>query len=55
VKGVSSVPKAFDACVKGGGKVRTKSIGKSKYIKICIPKSGGSSVGGEVHKKKRMV
>ena len=49
------MPKAFDACVKGGGKVRTKSIGKTKFMHICIPKGGGNSVGGEVKKKKRVV
>jgi len=49
------MPKAFDACVKAGGKVRTKKIGKTRYIHICIPKGGGvgDSVGGEVKTKKK--
>jgi hypothetical protein len=47
------MPKAFDACVRGGGKVRTKTIGSKKYIHICIPKGGGDSIGGEVKAKKK--
>jgi hypothetical protein len=46
------MPKKFTQCVARGGKVRTKELGGGKYVKICIPKGGGSSVGGEVHKKK---
>ena len=42
------MPADFDACVKGGGRVRTKDIGKDKYIHICFPKGGGSSIAGEV-------
>lgn len=51
------MPKAFDACVKGGGRVRTKKVGGNKYIHICWPKGGGDSVAGEVKtkKKKRMM
>lgn len=45
------MPKEFDACVKAGGKVRTKTLGKGKYMHICIPKGGGSSVAGEVKTK----
>jgi hypothetical protein len=44
-------PEAFDNCVKSGGKVRTKDLGKGKYIHICIPKGGGSSIAGEVKTK----
>lgn len=49
------MPKAFEKCVAGGGKVRTKKIGQEKYIHICVPKGGGpgDSVGGEVKKKKK--
>uniref|UniRef100_A0A6M3KWZ8 Uncharacterized protein n=1 Tax=viral metagenome TaxID=1070528 RepID=A0A6M3KWZ8_9ZZZZ len=47
------MPKAFDACVKGGGKVRTKAVGEKKYIRICLPKGGGDSIGGEVKTKKK--
>jgi len=47
------MPKAFEECVRKGGKVRTKVIGKNKYIHICIPPGGGPSVGGEVKTKKK--
>jgi hypothetical protein len=46
------MPKKFDQCVSGGGKVRTITPNSSTYIKVCIPKGGGPSVRGEVHKKK---
>ena len=45
------MPEKFDACVKAGGKVRTKTLSGGKYIHICIPKGGGGSVGGEVKTK----
>jgi hypothetical protein len=47
------MPPKFTRCVSRGGKVRTKSLAGGKYIKICIPKGGGKSVAGEVHKKKK--
>ena len=47
------MPAKFDACVKGGGKVRTKTLGGRKYMHVCIPKGGGSSVGGEVKTKEK--
>jgi len=50
------MPKAFEDCVKRGGKVRRKKLkGTDKYINICIPPGGskGDSVGGEVHTKKK--
>lgn len=49
------MPKAFENCVKAGGKVRTKRLSNDKYIKICIPPGGGKgdSIGGEVHTKKK--
>lgn len=41
------MPKAFDDCVKGGGRVRTISgpnkkfgLGKNEYVKVCFNKSG---------------
>jgi hypothetical protein len=46
------MPEEFDRCVANGGKVRTKDLGKGKYMHVCIPKGGGSSVGGEVKTKK---
>jgi hypothetical protein len=43
------MPKAFDDCVKAGGRVRSKKLSKTHYIPICFPKGGGDSVAG--HKK----
>jgi hypothetical protein len=45
------MPAEFDACVKDGGRVRTKTIKGGKYIHICFPKGGGPSVSGEVKSK----
>lgn len=52
------MPKAFESCVKAGGKVRTMQVkGRpGKYMHICVPPGGkkdGHSVGGEVHTKKK--
>jgi len=46
------MPAAFDKCEKEGGKVRTISLSKTKYMHICIPKGGGKSISGEVKTKK---
>lgn len=43
------MPQAFTDCVKNGGRIRTRKLSGGKYIKICFPKGGGSSVAGEVH------
>lgn len=43
-------PAAFDRCVRGGGKVRTKDLGDGKYIHICI-KNGKSYAGYPKRKK----
>ncbi len=43
------MPEAFNKCVKSGGKVRTKSLKDSKYLRICF--KGGKSYAGEVKKK----
>ncbi len=44
-------PKAFEDCVKGGGRVRTKTLSDGRYIRICFPKGGGPGIVGEVHEK----
>lgn len=44
------MPKAFEKCREGGGKIRTVSRG-NKYFHICIPKGGGPSVKGETKTK----
>jgi len=38
----------FESCVSGGGRVRTKKLSGGKFIHICFPKGGGSSIAGEV-------
>lgn len=45
------MPAPFDACVKAGGKIRTKTMKGGRYMHICIPKNGGPSVAGEVKTK----
>jgi hypothetical protein len=46
------MPKDFQKCVDNGGKVRTKDIYDKYYMYICYPPKG-SSVAGEIHKRKR--
>lgn len=45
------MPKAFESCVKRGGRVRTKKLSGGKYIHICF--IDGKSYSGEVKKKKK--
>ena len=45
------MPEAFDACRRNGGKIRTKTLGKGKYMHICI--LGGKTYPGEVKTKKK--
>lgn len=44
------MPKAFELCVKQGGRVRTKKLKDGKYIHICF--INGQSYPGEVKRKK---
>jgi hypothetical protein len=46
------MPKKFTDCVNSGGRVRTVSLPKNKYLKVCYPKGGGVGIQGEVKKKK---
>ena len=49
------MPAKFTKCVKAGGRVRTikpKGKGSKTYLHICYPKGGGSTVRGEVKKRK---
>jgi len=48
--GSSRMPKEFEECVRKGGRIITKTIGKDKYIHICY--LNGKSYAGEVKKKK---
>lgn len=43
------MPKAFDSCVSGGGRVRRKSLKDGKYINICF--RGGKSYAGHIKDK----
>ncbi len=45
------MPKEFDTCVAAGGRVRTKTMSRGRFIHICFPKGGGPSVAGEVKTK----
>lgn len=45
------MPKAFDACVKAGGRVRRKVLSSGRYMNICF--KDGKSYAGEVHKGKK--
>jgi len=45
------MPKAFENCVKKGGRVRTKDLGDGKYMHICF--LNGKSYSGEVKTKKK--
>ena len=44
------MPKEFEACVSGGGRVRRKTLSGGRYINICF--KDGKSHAGEVHTKK---
>jgi putative hemolysin len=46
------MPADFLACVKNGGKVRTKELSGGKYIHICKDKNGKWHKG-EVKTKKK--
>lgn len=43
------MPKEFNACVKNGGRVRTKTLSNGRYIHICF--LNGKSYAGEVKTK----
>ena len=45
------MPEGFDKCESEGGKVKTMSLSKGRYMKICYDKAGKSHAG-EVHTKK---
>lgn len=44
------MPKDFEMCVSQGGRVRTKKMGKSKYMHMCF--RDGKSYAGEVKIKR---
>ena len=48
------MPADFEKCISDGGKVVTKKLGKSKYVKLCKDKSGKWH-RGEVHSYKKVL
>lgn len=44
------MPASFDACIRRGGRVRTKKLSKGRYIHICF--KGGKSFAGYVKRRK---
>lgn len=49
------MPKEFDDCRAGGGRIVTKRLSPTHYIHICIPKGGGPSVSGEEKTYKKVL
>jgi hypothetical protein len=47
------MPADFERCVKAGGRVRSKRISKTEYIKICF--LNGKSYAGEKHTYKKVL
>lgn len=47
------MPKKFDACVSGGGKVRTVKPKVNRYVRVCFPPGGGPSISAGVKKNKK--
>ena len=45
------MPKAFEECIRKGGKVRTKRLKGGRYQHICI--LNGKTYAGEVKKRKK--
>ena len=45
------MPKAFEDCVKNGGRVRTKKLSGGRYMHICF--LNGKSYAGEVKTKEK--
>ena len=45
------MPKPFDNCVTKGGKVRTKTLSKGKYKRVCT--IGGKTYEGYIRTKKK--
>jgi hypothetical protein len=43
-------PKGFDECRRQGGKIKSVSVGKGKYMHICF--LNGKSYKGEVKERK---
>lgn len=40
------MPANFEACVRRGGRVRTRKLGKGRYVHVCF--ADGQSWAGEV-------
>ena len=47
------MPKAFEDCVERGGRVRSKRVNKTQYMRICF--IDGKSHAGEVKAYKKVL
>lgn len=45
------MPKAFDKCIKDNGRIRTRTLSKGRFQRLCF--IGGKSFAGEIKKKKK--
>ena len=45
------MPEAFEKCRREGGRIRTMSLSKGRYMHVCYDKAGKSH-SGEVKTKK---
>ena len=45
--------KTFDACKAKGGKIRTIKIGSNRYMRLCVPSSGGKAQYTRIKTKKK--
>jgi len=45
------MPADFEKCRAEGGRIRTKKVGKNKYMRICWDKDGKSHAGHVETKK----
>ncbi len=43
------MPAEFENCIKGGGRVRRKTLSKGRFMNICY--KDGESFAGEVHER----
>ena len=50
---LKTMPEKFNACVKSGGRVRSKRLNKTQYVKICF--KDGKSYIGEKHTYKKII
>ena len=47
------MPKDFDACVAENGRVRTMTLKKGRFMRVCYDKAGKSHAGDVKTKKEK--